>query len=659
MPQLSQLTHAGRKAAQVVQLPPQTRDAAVVPSTFREADNSIEVVWTTGARRRMYDYSTGRVVEEELLVTPEAVDMTRFERGVLQVIDAHDTWSGTRAILGIATDGRIAGGQGLARIAFSTDPAKQGVVGDIKAGIIRAMSFGYTVQLYEVVEPEARADGGGLPLYRAKRWTPQELTFCAVGADPNASPRAAGELATRQQPHVHGTPCEFIRADAHSKEHPMTTTIQPAGAASHAELDGYIRATCQRHGLGDGFATRLIAQGLDERAANRAMLDALAAQDDASGGQRNVNPSLRVEPDRLRDDLRRDPRAGDLVDDAVDALASRYGVRSERRDNPYAHARITDIARDMLELRGVRTTGMSPSQLIERSLHTTSDFPHLLQGTGQRVLRHAYMANSASIKRICRPSTAVDFRAKQKLMLGDAPQLLKVNEAGEFHHGSMAEAKETYALATYGRIFGVTRQALVNDDLDAFGDMAMRFGQAAATLEAQVLVTLLTSNPTLAQDSTALFHANHGNLGTGAGSALQESSLSAARLALRLMKGLDGVTPIDASPKYLIVPAALETAAQKLLATITPATSETVNPFAGQLELVVDPRLDAVSATAWYLAADSSVIDTIEYSYLDSAAGPEVFVEEGFVVDGVRMKARLDFGAGVLDFRGLYKANGA
>jgi hypothetical protein len=65
-----------------------------------------------------------------------------------------------------AREGWIANGEGRARVAFSSDPAKQGVVGDIKAGIIRAMSFGYTVQKYQVTRAQDRTDGVNLPLSR-------------------------------------------------------------------------------------------------------------------------------------------------------------------------------------------------------------------------------------------------------------------------------------------------------------------------------------------------------------------------------------------------------------------------------------------------------------------------------------------------------------
>jgi len=105
--------------------------------------------------------------------------------------------------------------------------------------------------------------------------------------------------------------------------------------------------------------------------------------------------------------------------------------------------------------------------------------------------------------------------------------------------------------------------------------------------------------------------------------------------------------------------AALETVAEQFLATLSPTVSTDVNPFSGKLELVVDPRLDASSATAWYLAARPELIDTIEYAYLEGYNGPTIEVREGFEVDGTEFKARLDFGCGVLDHRGLFKNAGA
>ena len=63
-----------------------------------------------------------------------------------------------------------------------------------------------------------------------------------------------------------------------------------------------------------------------------------------------------------------------------------------------------------------------------------------------------------------------DFRNKTSVLAGEYPNLLPVNEHGEIKSGTLAELAESYRLKTFARRIGITRQALVNDDLGAFGD---------------------------------------------------------------------------------------------------------------------------------------------------------------------------------------------
>ena len=198
----------------------------------------------------------------------------------------------------------------------------------------------------------------------------------------------------------------------------------------------------------------------------------------------------------------------------------------------------------------------------------------------------------------------------------------------------------------------------MNDDLGAFADLARRMGQAAAETEARILVTLLESGsgngPTMS-DGKALFHTQHGNKAT-TGAAISDATLSAARLALRTQKGIEDRT-IRATPRNLLVPPALETTAEKWLASIAPATAADVNPFSGLLSLVVEPRLS--SATRWYVTADPGEIDGLEFAYLSGAEGPQVESRSGWDVDGVEIRVILDFGAGFIDHRGWYMNPGA
>lgn len=327
---------------------------------------------------------------------------------------------------------------------------------------------------------------------------------------------------------------------------------------------------------------------------------------------------------------------------------------------PFVGRSMVRLAEEVLRLRGIEIIGLSDGAIVDRALHSTSDFPLLLGDVANKVLQEQMAAAPAAIKQVCRQTTIPDFRNRYSIQLGQAPTLM-VNENGEFKSGTIAEGRESYKLDTYGRIFGVNRQAIVNDNLSAFSDIGRLFASASAQFEAQFLVDLMTANngvgPVMS-DNKKLFDAAHANLATGGG-AISDTTLAAARLALRSQKGLDGKTPLDISAKFLVVPAALESTAEKYLASIYPAQAANVNPFAGKLTLIVDPRLDAKSATRWYVAADPVLFPSIEYAYLAGNEGVQVETRAGFEVDGVQIRARLDFGAGALDFRGVYANPGA
>lgn len=122
------------------------------------------------------------------------------------------------------------------------------------------------------------------------------------------------------------------------------------------------------------------------------------------------------------------------------------------------------------------------------------------------------------------------------------------------------------------------------------------------------------------------------------------------------MKALDGVTPINATPRYLLVGPALETAAEQILASIYAATYQDANPFTGRLTLLVEPR---ITDESWYVFADPAVLPVLEYSYLSSAQGPQMASREGWDVLGMEFRVVLDFGCGAVDWRGAYLNPGA
>ena len=445
------------------------------------------------------------------------------------------------------------------------------------------------------------------------------------------------------------------------KENPMTDTTQ-------AVLDERLRvSTIQsmiaKHRLPTDMGVQMIDRGLALPMAREMMLDALAARDDAmqighSFGNRNEsldNPAVHAK----------------AIGDALYARMS--GTQPEGPAREFMACSMVDMARALLEARGHGSARrMRPEEVLSAAAwnggrkpqaqsgtwmaggsvtHTTGDFPDLLTLSGQRFLQQTYQAAASPLKQLARERAANDFRPIFGLQLSNFGVLDNVNEAGEIKSGTFTERKETYSLRTFAKQFGLTRQAIINDDLGAFSDIMTIMGRAAAETEAQALAALLNSNPVMS-DGKPVFDIAHNNYDV-AGGVPSVANLDTGRLAMRMQKDPDGVTPIAAAPKFILSAPGEETAIEKLVSTpMTPNQVDNSNPFAGKLTPLVDPRL---TGSAWYLFGDPSLAPVIEYANLNGATGPIVEMQQGWDVLGQSFRVYEDFGCGVVDWRGGYK----
>lgn len=324
----------------------------------------------------------------------------------------------------------------------------------------------------------------------------------------------------------------------------------------------------------------------------------------------------------------------------------------------FAGASLSEIADICLQQNGKNAAMASVASRVEMALHGTSDFPNILRDVGNMSLSNAYEASQSAIKQTSREIAASNFRALHSVKVSAGPDLEEVNEQGEFKAGTIEEGDETFAVKTYGKIFGITRQAIVNDDLDVFSNMFPLLGQGAANTEAKLFAGLLEENAGLGpklSDGKTLFHADHGNLAQ-ASATLSVASLGTARVAMRRQTGLAGEA-VNVVPTFLVVPPELETLAEQVLTEIAASEVANANPFAGKLKLLVEPRL--TSASAWYVCAAPGAPDGLQHAYLDGVAGPQLFTREGFEVDGIEYKVRMDFGAGFTDHRGWFMSPSA
>lgn len=694
-----------------INLPLQTRLAsleALTGAADTSADRTFNVVFTTGATVRRYDYMNDEAYDEELSVDPSAIRMDRLNSGA-PVLDTHGQYS-LDDVIGAVVPGSatISRGNGKAAIKIDGGDENASIVRKIKDGIIQNVSVGYRVHRFEVIRGE-----GTVPLYRAVDWEPFEISLVPIGADagagirsnphtypceifqpqsqpqlkenampdpvitkdPNAPANAAAATAaaaalpanataTRAEPAKPENP-DSANTPANDPAAANAATADPAGddgtradgvqleRARVLEIQKIVRAA----GLTDAYALRMINDGVPLKKVRKAVLDELA-RTNAEGGEIRSHVTI------TRDEM--DTRRASIEN----ALLNRFnpdGFKLLDSAREYRGMSLMEIGRDMLERRGVSTRGYSRVQLAGMMLGLetrgggnlgTSDFPNILANIANKTLRAAYEAAPQTFKPFCRQTINPDFKPVSRTQLGDAPSLEQVNESGEFKRGSMSDAKEQYALATYGKVVAINRQVIINDDLDAFTRLPAMFGRAAADLESDTVWGIITANGNMG-DGNPLFDPTHGNE-AGSGAVISVATLGAGRQALRQQKGLNGRF-INVMAKYLIVPSALETTAEQYVTqtNIIYTKPTDFNPFANKLQVLAEPRLDANSTTSWYLAGDPGQIDTIEYAYLEGNEGVYLESRIGFDVDGLELKARLDFAAKAIDWRGFYKNPGA
>ena len=223
-----------------------------------------------------------------------------------------------------------------------------------------------------------------------------------------------------------------------------------------------------------------------------------------------------------------------------------------------------------------------------------------------------------------------------------------MNEDGEYTHGAISDRGAVFSVATYGKLFSISRQAVINNDLNQFTEIPRKMGQAAERTVADLVHGLLTSTANL-KDGKPLFHADRKNLLTAA--AISAASFGKAVTAMGTQKDSTGKT-LALRPSFLIIPIALQMEAYQLLnATVigTQAEPNRPNPWTNYCTPVIEPRLDGTGALPWFLAGMRGTF--LSVAWLGGNKTPRVEQRQGWTIDGTEFKVSIDAGAFINDPR--------
>lgn len=641
------------------------RAFAVQPQTLDIKTRTVVATVATEAPVNIYDRENG--------VIPEVLRMDGCQLPAdltTPLLNSHRQ-TGVENVLGSARNYRIEGKTLAADLVFASDALGESVMRKVQEGHLRDISIGYEVFDAQVVQEGQRKNIGGIEYSgRCKvstRWAPFESSITPIGADPDAKIR-------EKQTENHSREAE-IKQEARTMPEQIVVSTPPAPpvadpnvakAAEEANRQAAIKEGQQREKIRqteiramcsaipgcEELAEKMITDGTEGEAIHRAITAHLVATKPPVGVAPNVEGGLTA---------REKFNAA-----AVDGLLLRQGLHTGKIADGAESLRgmsLLRLAEETILRNGGKITSHSSSEIASRAL-TTSDFPYLLANVLNKALHvYAQQTTDQTWRSWCKIGTLNDFKAGSRVSLSGVPTVEKVLENGEYKYVLFGEGKEAIQCATYGGKVPMTREMLINDDLNGLMELPQMLTSSALRAISDAVYAYLTSNTQLGSDSTALFDVStHKNYVT-AGTTLGVIPWNVLRGKIRIQKDKKNV-PLNMGPKFLLVPGALEGLGEML--TMSPsvilsnANSGVVNPMQRNgTQLVVEGRLDASSTTAYYAIVDPAICPTVEVAFLNGVQTPTLISMAGNSPDVHNYFVRLDFGTCLRDYRGIAKDVGA
>lgn len=279
---------------------------------------------------------------------------------------------------------------------------------------------------------------------------------------------------------------------------------------------------------------------------------------------------------------------------------------------------------------------------------STLALPGILSNTANKFLLQGWNSVDSTWSRICSRRPVNNFLTQTSYSLTGGFEYDKVGPGGELKHASVGEETYTNKAETFGKLFAITRQDLINDNLGALTQVPMKLGRGAALKLNKVFWTEFLNN-------SSFFTTGNANVSTGGGSVLGFDGLKAAEIKFMNQTDPDG-QPLGIMPAILLAPPTLASTARTLMqsqglidGTATAAQGST-NIWAGKFRPETSPYMENVaytgySAAAWYLLADPNDLSVIEVCFLNGRETPVIETADAdFNSLGIQMRGYHDFG---------------
>lgn len=290
----------------------------------------------------------------------------------------------------------------------------------------------------------------------------------------------------------------------------------------------------------------------------------------------------------------------------------------------------------------------------------------LLSNAANKVLLDSFMSFQSVVPSIARERDVPDFKSTSSYRLTVTGEAELIPQNGELPKATLAEEVFTNRARTRGMLIMLTREQIVNDDLNAFAAIPRGIAYAAYLARERAAIGILAGS-----SGAGLFTAANNNFLTGTDTALSVDSTSAAWQQFLRLVDTNG-DPIGVMPRTMLVGPSNAVLANQIYndsyvneTTAAGAAQPAGNPHRGLFRPLVspflqNPKITGNSATAWYLFANPAEVAALEVVYVQGRRTPTIEAVEADASQlGMGFRGTYEFNVAAMDPRGAIKLAGA
>lgn len=616
-----------------------TRKATMTHSDG-SADSTLSFVLVSDDNAgKRYDWGSGKYYDEILDVNGANVtQLNTFFKDHDRSVDS---------AVGKVQNVRVEDNMLVGDVVFGSDDESQTIYSKYRDGILTDVSIGYNIKDYVVKEREDANDEVTITDYEVF-----ELSAVGIGFDKKAKKREEDSM--------------YEELKARLAELEKMTKRTADEKAELAELTEKVR----KLELGDNGDVQqqlnaIKAENIELR--RKADIQAIATQrnvseeltktflEDETRSVADFNVAILDELEKARKTEAQTVVGSvramglDAKAELGDAIAIRMGLEVEKPTDfamRMSHGSLTDIAGVLLGT----SNAYDKIATAERSM-VSGEFPDLLAGVGNRSLVAEFDNQPNMYKEWVQETDVADFRPVTEIRKGNSGLPLdKIGENSDLKERKFNESAESYKIQSYGNKIAITREMLINDDLNAFSNMISDFAEASDLLANNMAYDALTGADGFKfANGKTLYNASFNNKSNVA---FSKEALQNAYLAMNKHKAQNGKTPVTITPQFLhINPSDMFLAREILNST----SSVDINKNAGVVNtangLVIPIVSNSIPSGDWYLTAGTR---TVKLAYLRGQnRRPQIKMDNSSLM-GVKYDCVFDMGSTVSDYRTFY-----